>query len=145
MRGVAGLGGWQWMFIIEGIFSVLVGLVFLALFPKNTANPVSLLGIRLFTEKESRILTKRVLRDDPSKISAKPSISRQEMRNVFTNWKLLPHIILTIAGIAPAQTMGSYAPTLVASFGYERLKSNALVSIGSWLLIVINLTWGTIS
>lgn len=85
MRGVAGLGGWQWMFLIEGIFSVLVGLIFLALFPKNTSNPVSLLGFRLFTEKESQILTKRILRDDPSKISAKPNISRQEMRNVVCN------------------------------------------------------------
>ncbi|KAF4470509.1 nicotinamide mononucleotide permease [Fusarium albosuccineum] len=105
-------------------------------------NPVSIFKVRLFTEEESRILTKRILLDDSSKIHVKPQITKQEYKNVFTNWRLIPHIILTIAGLAPANTMSSYSPTLVRSFGYERLKSNALVSIGSWILIVSNLTWG---
>ncbi|KAF7551472.1 hypothetical protein G7Z17_g4976 [Cylindrodendrum hubeiense] len=145
MRGVAGLAGWQWMFLIEGMFTVVVGVLFLSLFPQNTANPVSLLGVRLFNEREAKILTKRILLNDPSKRDVKVHISRQEMKNVFTNWKLLPHIILTIACIAPAGTMGSYAPTLVSSFGYERLKSNALVSIGYWILMLVNIAWGTIA
>ncbi|KAH7264369.1 major facilitator superfamily domain-containing protein [Fusarium solani] len=142
MRGIAGLAGWQWLFILEGIFTILTGLVFLSLFPDSTYNPVSLLKVRLFTEDEARILTKRILLDDPSKIHVKPQITKQEFKNVLTNWKLIPHIILTIAGLAPATTMGSYSPTLVRSFGYERLKSNALVSIGGWILIISNLLWG---
>ncbi|KAM0434053.1 hypothetical protein ACHAPT_003998 [Fusarium lateritium] len=142
MRGIAGLAGWQWLFIIEGIFTLLVGLIFLSLFPDSTYNPVSLLKIRLFTEEEARILTKRILLDDPSKIHVKPQITKQEFKNVMTNWRLIPHIITTIAGLAPATTMGSYSPTLVRSFGYERLKSNALVSIGGWILILSNLLWG---
>jgi hypothetical protein len=60
----------------------------------------------------------------------------------MTNWKLIPHILLTIAALAPATTMSSYSPSLVRSFGYERLKSNALVSIGSWAFVVTNLVWG---
>ncbi|KAJ3531331.1 hypothetical protein NM208_g8925 [Fusarium decemcellulare] len=142
MRGIAGLAGWQWLFIIEGLFTILVGFIFLSLFPDSPYNPVSIFKVRLFTEEESLILTKRILLDDPSKIHVKPQITKQEYKNVFTNWRLIPHIILTIAGLAPANTMSSYSPTLVRSFGYERLKSNALVSIGSWILIVSNLTWG---
>ncbi|EEU44840.1 uncharacterized protein NECHADRAFT_96352 [Fusarium vanettenii 77-13-4] len=145
MRGIAGLAGWQWLFIVkqlEGIFTILTGLIFLSLFPDSTYNPVSLLKIRLFTEDEARILTKRILLDDPSKIHVKPQITKQEFKNVFTNWRLIPHVILTIAGLAPATTMGSYSPTLVRSFGYERLTSNALVSIGGWILIISNLLWG---
>ena len=30
----------------------------------------------------------------------------------------------------------------VSSYGYDRLKSNAMVSIGAWLLVVANVTWG---
>lgn len=44
--------------------------------------------------------------------------------------------------MAPAHTMGSYAPTLVVSFGFDRLKSNAMLSIGGWILLVTNLVWG---
>lgn len=39
--------------------------------------------------------------------------------------------------------MGAYAPSLVVSFGFDRLKSNAMLSIGAWLLLVTNITWGT--
>lgn len=36
----------------------------------------------------------------------------------------------------------SYAPTLVNSLGYERLKSNAMVSIGQWIGLVMTISWG---
>lgn len=60
----------------------------------------------------------------------------------LTNWRLLPHIGFTIVGIAPASAFGSYAPSLVTSFGFDRLEANALVSVGSWGLLCINLLWG---
>ena len=49
---------------------------------------------------------------------------------------------MTVLGMAPASTMGSYAPLLVVSFGFDRLKSNAMLSIGAWALLVTNLVWG---
>ncbi|EWZ02473.1 hypothetical protein FOCG_07013 [Fusarium oxysporum f. sp. radicis-lycopersici 26381] len=142
MRGVGGLGGWQWLFILEGIFTILVGILFILFFPDSPFNPVSLFKFGVFTEREREILTKRILKDDPSKIHAKPNVTKEEFRNVMTNWRLIPHVLLTISALAPATTMGSYSPSLVKSFGYERLKSNALVSIGSWALVVTNLLWG---
>lgn len=63
----------------------------------------------------------------------------------LTNWRLIPHIILTVAGLAPSSTMMSYAPTIVNSFGFERLKSNALVSIGAWMLLITNISWGVLA
>lgn len=70
------------MFLIEGMFTVVVGILFLSLFPQSTANPVSLLGLRIFTEREAKILTKRIMINDPSKINVKVNISRQELKNV---------------------------------------------------------------
>jgi hypothetical protein len=63
----------------------------------------------------------------------------------LSNWRLLPHVILTILGMAPAQTMGSYAPSLVVSFGFDRLKSNAMISIGAWVAIITNVSYGFIA
>ncbi|KAL2271333.1 hypothetical protein VTJ83DRAFT_704 [Remersonia thermophila] len=142
MRGIGGLAGWQWLFLIEGAFTVLVGFVFIALFPKSPANPVSFLGIRYFTERESQILQQRVLRDDPTKFQPRRNVSWGEVKDTFTNWRILPHFLMAILGLAPAHTMGSYAPSLVVSFGYDRLKSNAMLSIGSWILFILNLVWG---
>ncbi|KAF4447766.1 alternative sulfate transporter [Fusarium albosuccineum] len=142
MRGVAGLAGWQWLFILEGIFTVLVGIAFLITFPNQVSNPVSLLGYRYFTDREAQILYERVLRDDPSKAQLRQHVTWEELKNVFTTWKLLPHVGFTIVGLAPASAFGSYAPSLVVGFGFKPLESNALVSIGSWLLLVMNLLWG---
>jgi MFS family permease len=141
----AGLAGWQWLFMIEGLFGVVIGVIFIALVPKSTSNPVSSFGIRFFSERDAYILTQRVLLDDPSKVRAKENISKKEIKSFFTNWKLLPHIIMTIAGIAPFYALGAYAPMLVASFGYDPLQSNALVSIGSWILLVNNLIFGWVA
>lgn len=60
----------------------------------------------------------------------------------ITNWKLIPHVCFTFLGLASASAFGSYAPSLAVTFGYGRLESNALVSIGYWILIAVNLLWG---
>ncbi|KAL2132613.1 hypothetical protein VTI74DRAFT_3603 [Chaetomium olivicolor] len=145
MRGICGLSGWQWLFLLEGIFTILVGFLFIALFPLSSGKPVSILGIRYFSEREAQILQQRVLRDDPTKFQPHRNVSWAEIKATFTNWRLLPHFFMTLLGIAPAHTMGVYAPSLVVSFGFDRLKSNAMLSIGSWVLIVTNLAWGHIA
>ncbi|KAF4775618.1 alternative sulfate transporter [Colletotrichum scovillei] len=142
MRGIAGLAGWQWLFLLEGIFTILVGIAFFACFPNQVNNPVSMLGFRYFSEREAEILYKRVMIDDPSKAQSKRSVSWPELRSALTNWRLIPHVIFTIAALAPSSTLSSYAPSLVNSMGFERLESNAMVSVGAWLLIPINLLWG---
>ncbi|KAL2125017.1 hypothetical protein VTJ04DRAFT_1382 [Mycothermus thermophilus] len=142
MRGICGLGGWQWLFLLEGLFTVLVGLIFLALFPKSTAHPVSLLGLRYFNEREAQILTQRVLRDDPTKFQPRRNVSLAEVKAAFSNWRILPHCLTTILGMAPAQALGAYAPSLVVSFGFDRLKSNAMISIGSWITFLMNIVFG---
>ncbi|KAK4041457.1 hypothetical protein C8A01DRAFT_14796 [Parachaetomium inaequale] len=145
MRGICGLTGWQWLFLLEGLFTILVGTLFIALFPLSSSNPVSLLGIRYFSEREAQILQQRILRDDPTKFQARRNISLAEVKATFTNWRLFPHFFMTFFGLAPAHTMGSYAPLLVVSFGFDRLKSNAMISIGAWVLIITNVAWGVIA
>ncbi|WYZ41100.1 hypothetical protein EsH8_IV_001441 [Colletotrichum jinshuiense] len=142
MRDIAGLRGWQWLFILEGTLTVLVGIAFLFLFPKGTSNPVSILGIRFFNEREARILTERVLRDDPAKAQPRLYVSSAELKSALTNWRILPHMMLTILGLAPTTALGSYAPTLINLYGFDRLKSNLMVSVGSWLSLPFELAWG---
>jgi len=145
MRGICGLAGWQWMFILEGLFTILVSFIFAAFFPKDPAHPIPLLGIRYFNERESAILAQRVLRDDPSKLKKSHTISKTQLLNALSNWRAYPHLILTLCAVAPATTLGSYAPTLVATLGYGRLRSNALVSVGWWIQIVLNVCLGYIA
>ena len=98
---------------IEGLFSVLVGVMLSVLFPISASNPRSLTGIRYFSERESQILARRVILDDPSKQEVRHKITWSELRDTLSNWKLLPHIILTVCGLCPGAVFVGYAPTLI--------------------------------
>lgn len=65
---------------IEGVFTILVGLVFLLLFPRSVGLPKSLAGITYFNQRESRILVQRVLLDDPSKAEGRRKIAWAEVK-----------------------------------------------------------------
>ncbi len=47
-------------------------------------------------------------------------------------------MLLTTASLAPSSSYWSYAPSFISSYGYPPLQSNALASIGNWLLVVIS-------
>lgn len=66
---------------LEGLFTILVGILFICLFPASSGNPVSLLGIRYFNEREARILQQRVLRDDPTKAHTRRNVSWAEIKS----------------------------------------------------------------
>ena len=65
---------------IEGLFTVVVGLVFVVFFPKSISNPVSIMGIRYLNDREVYILSNRVLHDDPTKAHAGLNVSWAELK-----------------------------------------------------------------
>ncbi|KAH8898031.1 alternative sulfate transporter [Thozetella sp. PMI_491] len=145
MRGVAGLTGWQWMFILEGIFTVLAGVVFACLFPGSPDAPVSIIGVKYFSEAEQEILRMRIIRDDPTKEIRDPHIRLADIAHTLADPKLWPHILLTIIGLAPSTALWSYAPSIVASFGYNSLTANAMTSIGQWISVLLVVIAGFIA
>ena len=52
---------------------------------------------------------------------------------------------MTLLGMAPGQAQATYAPLLVISFGFDRLKANAMMSIGAWFMILTSIVWGIIA
>lgn len=66
---------------IEGVFTIVMGLLFLALFPRAIGNPTSLLGVGYFSERERLILAERIIRDDLSKAQPRQSITWKEIRD----------------------------------------------------------------
>ncbi|KAM0433397.1 hypothetical protein ACHAPT_004275 [Fusarium lateritium] len=137
MRGVGGLAGWQWLFIIEGILTIISGVIFLVLFPGLPNNPTSLLGISFFNERERMIMQERLWRDNGTRKARSSHITGKHIVLTIKDPKVLFHIFLTICGLAPTTALWSYAPTIVGSFGYDRLEANALVSVGQWISVFL--------
>lgn len=65
---------------VEGMLTVVVAIAFVCFFPRSTERPISILGVRYFTEHESRILTARVQRDDPTKVHEHVHVKKEEFK-----------------------------------------------------------------
>jgi MFS family permease len=142
MRGVAGLTGWQWLFIIEGMLTICVGVVFALMMPKAPGTPKNMLGYTFFTERETYILVNRVILDDPAKLVKNKYVKWEELRSAFSRWYIYPQLLISFCCIAVISPLGSYGPSIIAGYGYERLQANALSSIGGWIVLVLNLLAG---
>ncbi|ERS97610.1 MFS transporter [Sporothrix schenckii 1099-18] len=145
MRGLAGLAGWQWLFILEGIFTVLTGVVFVTLFPGLPSHPVSFAGVRYFSDRELLILRQRKALDDPTAGPLRRRVAWQDLRVTLLSGKVWLHVLLTTVGLAPSTALWSYAPTIVASYGFNRLASNAMTSVGQWVSVALVVLGGFVA
>jgi MFS family permease len=134
-HGIAGLSDWQWLFLLEGLPSVLLGIVTLGYLPDGPADA------RWLSALEATALTKRLQDDDPA---------RQErhagdlLRAVIDPrvW-LLICIYFTVA--VGSNAAGSYFPKLIKeSFeGATNVEIGLLGALPSLCAIVAMVVLGT--
>ncbi|KAH6886321.1 major facilitator superfamily domain-containing protein [Thelonectria olida] len=147
MRGVGGHAGWFWLFVIMGTFTIASGFVLGFLLPDSFKNPRStfLPKFSFFTERELHILQNRVLIDDPMKGKKKKRIGLDAFKKAFSNWRLWAHLFITMANNGPQRAFDTYSPSIVRSFGFGQLTSNAMASVGLFLQIPVSFSFSYVS
>jgi MFS family permease len=81
MDGVCGMKGWRWILIIEGMPSVLLGVVTLFALPNDGSSAYFL------TEEEKLLMEERHKRDYGNTASSR-EFSRHDMMRAFADWKV---------------------------------------------------------
>jgi len=121
LEGHHGLRGWQWLFLLEGIFTMTVSLVLLFLLPGSPDSPRPLLspGAIHFSEGEQKILQRRLEVDDSEK--------RQGAQGMHIPWKLVwktlshyrrwPHFVSTFAAFSTWSPLTTYTPSIIMRVG----------------------------
>lgn len=175
MKGVGGYPGWFWLFVIMGGFTVLCGIVLGFCLPDSFGNPRSwfLPNYSFFTERELHILQMRVQVDDPNKSKKRQHIGVDSFKKAvssvivllflllpdkikenvlirrrnlqFSNWLLWVHVLITLGNNGPFRGFDTYGPTIIKSFGFESLQSNALASVGLFLQIPVSFAFSYVS
>ncbi|KAE8450784.1 hypothetical protein EG329_005697 [Mollisiaceae sp. DMI_Dod_QoI] len=142
LRGVEGQPGWRWLFLIEGLITLVVGLFAYALMPSSPTSTAGWLRGEKgwFSEREEKIMVNRIIREDPSKSSMHnrepltPKLLWQSMKD-FDLW---PIYILGLTFQTPMTTPSNYLTLSLRGLGFDTFKTNLLV-IPSKVLHVINM------
>ena len=111
--------GWQWMWLIEGLMTVFVAMVFILLLPASPHDPRSVARISIFSSRERDVLVGRVVAEEAAKKEADRRLNLKEILKTLGNWRIWPHMLIAIAGIAPGAVLMLYAPALIQSFRFD--------------------------
>ncbi|ORX81465.1 MFS general substrate transporter [Basidiobolus meristosporus CBS 931.73] len=142
LRGVAGLKGWQWLFLIDGIGTVLVAIVTFFYLPEGPARTKGLLRGKngWFDDREVSILVTRLIRDDPSKaIGRREGVKNTELLAALKDTRIWGHLLIGFFGLTAPVPVTSYMPLVIKSLGFSTVISNLLTIPAHFLKFLVML------
>jgi ACS family tartrate transporter-like MFS transporter len=131
MNGLLGLRGWQWLFLVEGIPALLLGLVAFWFLTDRPADAAWLAA------DEREWLTRAILNEqaaitDPRSYSA---------WRALLDWKVLALSLAYFGTSAGLYTIGFWAPLIVKGLGFSVFHVGFLVAIPNLIAIVGMVMW----
>ena len=117
MDGIGGRPGWAWIFIIEGLITVVV-----AAFAKWAINDYPATAKFLNTD-ERREVTAR-LKLDRSHLD--DSYHIKYFYDALKDWKIYVHMFITIGIYTPLYSISLFLPTIVKNMGYTSNESQLM-------------------
>lgn len=140
-----GVAGWRWLFIVEGCITIGIGVAFALLLPPRVDDGRPVVSFRkwsYFDQRESYILVRRVLLDDPAKTTNHLHISLRDITSTCKNPRVLVHILITLTATIPITAINTYGPSVIKSFGFTTVRANAMASVGPFIAVVMVLILG---
>ncbi|KAF8182748.1 MFS general substrate transporter [Mycena galopus ATCC 62051] len=119
MSGTGGLLGWSWIFIMEGIATVLVGLIaflFLVDFPATAK----------FLTAEQRAFVVSRKKYDNSSVGEEEHFEIRHVIEALTDWQVWLHTFILMAGITNLYGITLFLPTIINTFGHSAAVSQLL-------------------
>ncbi|KAK2015408.1 inner membrane transporter yfaV [Colletotrichum eremochloae] len=149
LAGKGGLTGWQWLYLLEGLATLVVALMLILLLPgsPDMPKPLASKGIVRFTADQQDILQKRMDVDEPG--------SRRGVRGIDIPWALVwktvkhykrwPHYVSTFCVFSTWSPLMTYTPSIIMTLGFDRISANALAAVGASLAMAIVFAFATLS
>ncbi|CCH47013.1 putative membrane protein [Wickerhamomyces ciferrii] len=140
--------GWQWLFIVEGAFTLIVGLVSYFKMPPSAVQTKTWFRKKgWFTEHEEKIVVNRVLRDDPNKgdMNNRQPVGLKELIKTLLDYDLLPIYIIRILGDIGTSPVSNYMTLTLKKLGFSTLNTNLLTIPYNILTIFTMLIIGYLS
>ncbi|KAL7919628.1 major facilitator superfamily domain-containing protein [Trichoderma austrokoningii] len=125
LNGRSGLQGFRWLFIIEGIITVLLSFVLVFCLPDYPSKS------RWLSENEKKVWEER-LREQGAGYS-KAHATRKEMLATCFSPRMLTHYLIYLINTIPLASFTFYTSTIVTGLGYKSLEAQ-LLTIPPWVV-----------
>ncbi|EMR91151.1 putative major facilitator superfamily transporter protein [Botrytis cinerea BcDW1] len=143
MRGVGGRPGWFYLFLIEGLFTFLIGLISFFYLPQSPTQTTSVLCRKSwYTEREEVIMVNRILRDDPAKglTALREPATFKDIREAWGDSSMWGLYFIGLVAYIPATPVQSYITLTLKRLGYSTFNSNMLTIPSAAIQIVTMLS-----
>lgn len=143
--------GWRYMFLIEGIFTGLIGIatwLYLPASPTQTKRGKYKGLLRpkegWFTEREEVIMVTRILRDDPGKSTMhnRQGLSWSLFREALLDYDLWPIYLIGLSWTIPTSPPAAYITLTCKALGFNTFETN-LLTIPAYTIFIIQLLFWT--
>jgi MFS transporter, ACS family, tartrate transporter len=132
LDGFWGLRGWQWMFILEAVPAVILGIVSFFFLDNGPVNA------RWLTEPQRRWLTTRLTVET----SSASRVDHLSLWQVITNKYVLAASLIYAGASGASQCLSLWQPQIIKSFGLTDMQTGLLNSIPFGVASVLMLFWG---
>ncbi|KAJ5908212.1 hypothetical protein N7495_000894 [Penicillium taxi] len=124
MDGIRGYKGWRWVFILEGLLTCVVAIVWFFILPDFPED------VKWLTDEERDYIQAKLAKD-VGKSARQAKMGWREVLAVFKDYKIILGGFMYFGLIVPAYAYAYFAPSIIQSYGYSSVKTQ-LYSIAPW-------------
>lgn len=124
MDGLRGYEAWRWIFIIEGLFTIVFGVAawfIIPAFPQDAS---------FLSEHERDLLLARLHRDRGKE---RLDLAGFDWVKVLTDWKIWSYTVIYFCSDMAAASIASFTPTILAQLGWSASRAQVM-SIPIWMV-----------
>jgi MFS transporter, ACS family, tartrate transporter len=131
LNGLLGLHGWQWLFLVEGIPALALGLLTFHFLTDRPADA------KWLSSAERDWLSQAIQQEQ----AAIQDPHRYSIWRALADWKVLALSLAYFGTSAGLYTIGFWAPLIVKGFGFSVLRTGFLVAIPNLIAVVGMVLW----
>ncbi|RFU35367.1 hypothetical protein B7463_g954, partial [Scytalidium lignicola] len=128
MDGIGGYGGWRWIFIIEGLLTVVIAILFKPIvvdWPEQAT---------WLTPEEKQLMLRRLAHDvGPAKMD---HLDKRAIKRILSDWKVYVGIVMYLGIVNTGYASSFFIPTIINEMGYTAAESQVR-SIPIWIVAAI--------
>ncbi|QUC21141.1 uncharacterized protein UV8b_05384 [Ustilaginoidea virens] len=117
LDGRAGLGGWCWLFIMEGSVTLVAALVAFRLMQDYPESATFL------TPFERRLVMQRI---DEEQGSMPKNFRLKYVKDALTDWKIWVHMLVTLGVTVPMFAISQFLPGIIEEMGYQGVQAKLM-------------------